>query len=167
MDSPLRWNPHRSLLGLGWVGFVATRISAGVSSFGALQYESDSKVRMWVIGSGIALPAEAYDIHYGVAGFVDKSIWIRFTVPKEKIWEVVSASIGKKETDFPSSHPKHLLSEITQDPRQSYDLSWWNPTSVASPRSWSDIEERNGQQFYEDWLIDTSTGTFYISRFDT
>jgi len=152
---------------LSGLGFFVAQVGSGFASWGALQYETDAKVRSMIQRAGIVLPKEVYDIHYGVAGFVDSSEWIRFTVPKEKIWDVVSGSIGKSEADFISAHPEHLLKEIPLNPDQSHDTAWWNPSSVTSPKSWSNPSEKDGQHFFEDWLIDMETGTFYITRWDT
>jgi hypothetical protein len=152
---------------LSGCGFVVFNIARGFASWGALQYETDVKVRSHVKNAGIALPAEAHDIHYGLAGFVDHCMWIRFTVPKDMIWDVVTASVSKSEADFSHSMPENLLSEVFQSPDQEHNLDWWNPSSVTSPRSWSRSKETNGQHIFEDWLIDVQTGTFYISRGDT
>lgn len=143
-------------------GFVFVQISRGFSTWGALQYETDETVRARIGKAGITLPPEAHGIHYGAAGFVDGSVWIKFTVPKDKIWGVVTASIAKTEIDFLPKMPEHLLNEIHQNPNQTYDLSWWTPSAVTSPLSWSRTEGR----FYEDWLIDTQSGIFYITRWD-
>ena len=148
-------------------GFVAAGIARGFSSWGALEYSTDTKVRALVTKVGVALPTEAHDIHYAISGFVDSSLWIRFTVPKDKIWDVVTSSIGKTEADFERALPKHLLREVHQNPKQTDDFGWWAPSSVSSPMSWSNPREKDGQHFFEDWLIDMDTGTFFITRWDT
>lgn len=147
---------------LSGAGFIFVQIGQGLGNLGALQYETDATVRARIQKAGITLPPEAHGIHYGAAGFVDGSVWIKFTVPKDKIWSVVTASIKKTESDFLPRAPEHLLKEIYQNPKQAYDLSWWAPSAVTSPLSWSRSEGR----FYEDWLIDTERGTFYITRWD-
>ncbi len=149
------------------VVFVGVQIGRGIATWGELQYYTDTDVRKFVKEAGIALPQQAYDIHYGLSGFVDSSLWIKFSVPKQKIWVVVADSISKSEGDFSPVFPQHLAKEIFQNPNQKFDLSWWNPTSVKSPKSWSNPKEQNGQHFFEDWLVDTETGTFYITRWDT
>ena len=143
-------------------GFFSVRLASGFATWGALQYETDATVRMRVKELGISLPSEAHDIHCGVDGFVDHSLWIKFTVPTEKIWNVVGASISKSEKDFLPRMPEHLLKEVEQKSNQTFDLSWWTPFSVISPLSWSRSEGRS----YEDWLIDKDRGTFYITRWD-
>lgn len=152
---------------LSLCGFGFISIGRGFASWGALQYETDTTIRSHVKAAGILLPPDAHDIHYAVSGFVDHSLWIKFTVPKEKICDVVRDSLSKSESDFAHSSPKHLLNEIRQNPNQNHDLSWWTPASVTSPRSWSNPEEKEGQHLFEDWLIDMETGTFYITRWDT
>jgi hypothetical protein len=137
---------------LSGAGFAFVRIGRGFATWGALQYETDATVRGRIQAAGVALPA----------GFVDGSVWIKFTVPKEKIWTAVTASIGKSESDFLPKMPEHLLKEIYQNSDQTYDLGWWAPSAVTSPLSWSRTEGR----FYEDWLLDKQSGTFYITRWD-
>ncbi|MDB4354053.1 hypothetical protein N9Z02_01990 [Akkermansiaceae bacterium] len=144
------------------VVYVLVGFSRGLGQWGGLRYETDGDVRATLQETGIALPNNAYGIHYAVSGFVDKSAWIRFSVPKHEIWSVVESSIKKSESDFSYDQPENLLREIHQDKGQSYDLKWWNPSSVTSPRSWSHREGR----FFEDWLIDSKSGTFYITRWD-
>jgi hypothetical protein len=143
-------------------GYFFVRMSEGFAMMGALQYETDATVRSRVKKAGIRLPPEAYDIHCGFAGFVDHSRWIKFTVPKDEIWNVVGASISKSEKDFLPRMPEHLLKEVDQESNQTFDLSWWTPFSVTSPLSWSRTEGR----IYDDWLIDKDSGTFYITRWD-
>jgi len=143
-------------------GFISVQFVRGLANWGALEYETDATVKARIQGAGIPLPSGAHDIHYGASGFVDGSVWIKFTVPKDKIWDVVTGSIKKVESDFVPKIPEHLLKEIYQHSDQTYDLSWWTPAAVTSPLSWSRTEGR----FYEDWLIDTQNGTFYITRWD-
>jgi hypothetical protein len=146
---------------LSGAGFAFVRIGRGFATWGALQYDTDATVRGRIQAAGVVLPPEAYGLHYAAAGFVG-SVWMKFTVPKEKIWTVVTASIGKSESDFLPKTPEHLLKEIYQNSDQTYDLGWWTPSAVTSPLSWSRTEGR----FYEDWLIDMQGGTFYITRWD-
>ena len=152
---------------LSCCGMLIVEVGRGFASWGALVYATDTEVQARVKASGIVLPSGAQDIHHAYTGFVDSSLWIKFTVPKNQIWEVVRASIAKSEADFSPRHPENLLEQVYQGRNQKHDLSWWQPSSVKAPKSWSKIKISDGEAFHEDWLIDMETGTFYISRWDT
>lgn len=139
----------------------------GMSKWGALELTTDSEVRSRIDKCGIKLPAEAHDIYHAQSGFVDSSVWMKFTVPKDQIWSVVANSIKKRDHEFQPVIPEHLLKEIDQHADQTYDLRWWMPESVKKPLSWSLHKTNDGGEYFEDWLIDIETGTFYITKWDT
>lgn len=142
-------------------------VAKGFSTWGALRLFSDAEVRDLIRDSGVHLPPCAHDLYFAYAGFVDKTIWMKLTVPKDQVWSVVEDSIEKSASEFAPGIPKDFIKEIWQGKDQELDLAWWNPQAVKSPKGWSRHSESNGQHFFEDWVVDEETGTIYVTKWDT
>lgn len=148
--------------------FASREMARGMASWGALELHTDAEVRTRIQDSRIHLPPGAHTLYHASAGFVDGQTWIKFTVPPDQIWTVVAQSIQKTETDFTPTFPENLIEQVHQNPNQTHDLTWWQPTSVTRFLSWSqETHNPSGSHYFEDWLIDLDTATFYITRWDT
>lgn len=149
-------------------GFFSLEFARGMASWGALEIHTDTEVRTRIQNARIHLPPDAHTLYYAIAGFQDHQNWIKFTVPSDQIWTVVAQSIQKKEADFTTTFPENFIKEVHQNPNQTLDLSWWQPTTVTRFLSWSqETQKPSGSHYFEDWLIDLDTATFYITRRDT
>lgn len=149
-------------------GIFGLEFSRGMASWGALKLHTDTEVRTHIQNAGIHLPPDAHTLYYARAGFVDKQTWIKFTVPQDQVWQVIAQSLKKTESDFTPTFPENLLDQVYQNTNQTFDLSWWQPTSVTRFLAWSNqTQNPSGSHYFEDWLIDLDTATFYITRWDT
>jgi hypothetical protein len=153
---------------LTMVTFVFREMGRGMASWGALEIHTDTEVRIRIQNASIHLPPDAHTLYHAIAGFQDHQNWIKFTVPSDQIWTVVAQSIQKTESDFTANFPENLIENVRQNPNQTHDLSWWQPTSVTRFLAWSNqTQNPSGSHYFEDWLIDLDTATFYITRWDT
>lgn len=172
MPLPRSLQPFLIGLTLGLViaafGIFGLEFSRGMASWGALEIHTDTEVRSRIQNARIHLPPDAHTLYYAIAGFQDHQNWIKFTVPADQIWTVVAQSIQKTESDFTATFPENLIENVRQNPNQTHDLSWWQPTSVTRFLAWSNhTQEPSGSHYFEDWLIDLDTATFYITSWDT
>ena len=148
--------------------FAILEAARGFASWGSLDLHTDTEVRTRIQNARIHLPAGAHTLYHASAGFVDGQTWIKFTVPPDQIWSVVAQSIQKRESDFTTTFPENLIKEVHQNANQTHDLSWWQPATVTRFLSWSrEPKNPSGSFYFEDWLIDLDTATFYITRWDT
>ncbi len=148
--------------------FAIREVARGFATWGALELHTDAEVRTRIQNARIHLPPGAHTLYHASAGFVDGQIWIKFTVPPDQIWVVVAKSIQKTESDFTPSFPENLIEQVHQNPNQTHDTSWWQPTTVTRFLSWSQkTQNPSGSYYFEDWLIDLDTNSFYITRWDT
>jgi hypothetical protein len=148
--------------------FALRELDRGFASWGALELHPDTEVRTRIQDARIHLPPGAHNLYHASAGFVDGQTCIKFTVPPDQIWPVVAQSIQKTETDFSTTFPENLIKEVHQNSNQTFDLSWWQPTSVTRFLTWSNqTQNPSGSHYFEDWRIDLDTATFYITRWET
>lgn len=148
--------------------FALRELDRGFSSWGALELHTDTEVRNRIQNARIHLPPGVHTLYHASAGFVDGQTCIKFTVPPDQIWPVVAQSIQKTQTDFSTTFPENLIKEVHQNTNQTFDLSWWQPTTVTRFLSWSqETQNPSGSHYFKDWLIDLDTATFYITRWDT
>lgn len=146
-------------------GYAVYQIGQGFAGWGALTVTSDAVARNSITGSGVALPEEAHHLYFARDGFQDHNYWIKFTVPKDRVWEVVERSKKRKRADFVSGISQNFLKEIHQAKATKEDLGWWNPATVKRPLGCT-FRQNGSMQDSEDWVVDEDAGTIYITKWD-
>ena len=136
----------------------------GMESWGNTIEYSDIKVRQEIIQSGIDLPPASWNLFYAINGFQDHGVWIALTVPREDLWRVVEASLHKKKEDFTSGIPDEFLDQVETNKDQKIDTSLWTPKNIKNPLHFS---VRQGNSYFEDWVVDEEGGRIFITRSNT
>ena len=146
---------------------VLKQIGEGIGSWGRTIDYSDIKVRQTIKESGVDLPPASWNLFYAISGFQDHGVWIALTVPRDQLWSVVEKSLHKNKADFASGIPKGFLDEVEMDKDQKIDTSLWTPKSINHPLHFSIRSNRNGSDYFEDWVVDEEVGRIFITKQNT
>ena len=129
---------------------------------------SDAQVRKKIKDSGIDLPPASWNLFYAASGgFQDHATWIALSVPRDRIWSIIEASLHKPKEDFKRGIPKMFLEEVEMSEDQKIgpkiDTSLWNPVGIKNPFHFS-IQEGS---YFEDWVVDEDGGRIFITKQNT
>jgi hypothetical protein len=153
-------------LGASALGLIHTikKTGDGFKNWDRTDIYSDQEVRTRIRDSGIALPADSWNLFYAIDGFRDHGVWITLTVPTDQLWKVVEASLHKTKADFAAGIPESFLPGVELGGDQKIDTTIWNPQAIKIPLHFS-IKEKNS--YFEDWVVDEDTGRIFVTKSNT